>query len=49
LSNYSLRYTVGLLIWICFALMTLLPGIARAIHDKEKQTAPPPQEANATS
>jgi len=33
LGSYSLRYTVGMLVWICFALMTLLPTIARAIPE----------------
>lgn len=39
LTNYSLRYTIGMLIWVCFALMTLLPSIARTIPEKEEQTA----------
>jgi len=34
LSSYSLRYTMGMLVWICFALMTLLPTIARAIPEE---------------
>ncbi|KPL12004.1 hypothetical protein AMJ85_02300 [candidate division BRC1 bacterium SM23_51] len=40
LSNYSLRYTIGMLLWICFALMTLLPSITRAIPEEEQAAAP---------
>ncbi|MBM3333862.1 O-antigen ligase family protein [Candidatus Sumerlaeota bacterium] len=36
LTNYSLRYTIGMEIWIIFALMTMLPVIARAIPTDER-------------
>jgi O-antigen ligase len=42
LSNFSLRYSVGMLIWICFALMALLPSIARAIPEDVAEPAGPP-------
>ena len=41
LGSYSLRERVGMLVWICFALMTLLPIIARAIPE-ESEPAPAP-------
>jgi len=44
LGSYSLRYTVGMLVWICFALMTLLPRIVRAIPEDD---APQPVPAGA--
>lgn len=47
LSNYSLRYHIGMLIWVCFALMTLLPTIARAIPEDDESPAPTPPEATA--
>jgi len=36
LGSYSLRYTVGMLVWVCFALMTLLPLVARAIPEETR-------------
>ena len=47
LSNFSLRYKVGMLIWICFALITLLPTIAKAMDGKPEPAeavAPPPAD-----
>jgi O-antigen ligase len=40
MSSYSLRYTIGMLVWICFALLTLLPMIARAIPEEAAQAPP---------
>jgi O-antigen ligase len=34
LGSYSLRYTIGMLVWVCFALMTVLPAIVRAIPEE---------------
>ena len=34
MSSFSLRYRIGMLLWICFALMTVLPAIARAIPEE---------------
>jgi putative inorganic carbon (HCO3(-)) transporter len=46
MSNYSLRYTIGMLVWICFALMTLLPSIVRFIplYEENGNGAPRPTE-----
>jgi len=45
LSNYSLRYNVGMLIWICLALITLLPLVARAIPEKVAEPVRAPTDA----
>ncbi|MCX8037559.1 MAG: O-antigen ligase family protein [Candidatus Sumerlaeia bacterium] len=42
ITSYSLRYTIGLLIWVCFALMTLLPTVARAIPEEAPRGASAP-------